>query len=116
MENGEGIIGYHYLHGTDKTVGDFKIWGSISSHADDGDVAFILNYQWNDVINPNQTYESDNEKANLANRYFNPADYNVKIQWRDRSVMNSKGVWTSGWMSGSASAIRGSSKQKGTRR
>lgn len=36
VENGEGIIGYQYLHGTNKDVGDFKIYGTASIHREYG--------------------------------------------------------------------------------
>jgi len=116
IENGEGVVGYQYLHGTNKKVGDFQISGTICSHADDGSVAFNMTYQWNDVIDPNLTYESDGAKATIANMLFNPKDYTIRIRWNDRSVMDSKGAWTSGWMATPPPAAATSSGRRGTRR
>lgn len=36
VENGEGIIGYQYLHGTNKDVGDFQIRGTAKIHREHG--------------------------------------------------------------------------------
>lgn len=37
VENGEGIIGYQYLHGTNKDVGDFRIFGTVTTHNQNGE-------------------------------------------------------------------------------
>lgn len=101
IENGEGIVGYHYLHGTNGTVGDFLVSGYISKHKN-GDTAFVMTYGWNDVIDPNFDYDTDRLKAFLAPIAFpfsSREDYVIRISWMDRSVMNSKGKFVNGWFS-----------------
>jgi hypothetical protein len=47
IENGEAIIGYRYLHGTDATVGGFERLGSATmmQNSDEGyDITFSMSY------------------------------------------------------------------------
>lgn len=90
--------------------------GGFCSHEDTGEVAFNLTYQWNDIIDPNLKYASDKAKAGWAYEHFAPKDYIVRIRWYDRSVMNSSGIWTSGWMaSPTTGTTSGSRNQRGSR-
>ena len=53
MENGEGIIGYHYLHGPNTDVGGFRMWGTatvVNNKCDECEIRFDLRYIWNDVM------------------------------------------------------------------
>ena len=64
VENGEGIIGYQYLHGTNASVGDFQIIGTSSLNGTN--ITLDLSYHWNDVIDPNPQYSTDNIKSLIA--------------------------------------------------
>lgn len=98
IENGEQMIGYQYLHGTNADVGGFKIAGSITKDQNGG-ATVSFSYQWNDRIDPNFIYESDSKKAKFAKSFANPKDYTIRIQWSDSSTLSSDGVFTSGWLS-----------------
>ena len=86
MENGEGIIGYQYLHGTNETVGDFQIRGTGIATPDGSGgyrVDFNLTFTWHDVIDPNPTYDTDTMKdaiAGVLSGGFREA-YNIHISW-----------------------------------
>jgi len=88
IENGEGIIGYQYLHGTNADVGGFGIKGTVSKDAQ-GVLTYDLNYTWNDMIDPNFQYGSDSIKAQIAQNipFANPADYYIQISWSDKTVI-----------------------------
>ena len=83
IENGEDIIGYQYLHGTNSNVGGFHIAGSIQKTSN-GKVLYSLSCTWNDLIDPNPMYTSDKKKARLAEwiPFANPTDYKISISWR----------------------------------
>jgi len=109
VENGEGIIGYQYLHGTKKPVGDFRIvgWGQVTRFqqphravvpsrnpflrvgvVDRGPGAQVdleLTYVWNDIIAANSHYISDEIKSALAYVFTagKSASYRISIGWRD---------------------------------
>jgi|SRR5262245_12520157 len=107
VENGEGIIGYHYLHGTNKDVGDFQIvgFGEVSRYQGPRvvfssnpykpprtlprrpgvRVDLELTYVWNDIIDPNYSYSSDTIKSVLGFVISggNAEDYVLSIGWRD---------------------------------
>ncbi|MDG3003638.1 hypothetical protein [Paludisphaera mucosa] len=107
VENGEGIIGYQYLHGTNKDAGDFLIvgFGEVSRYqgpqiARSGHpfmppkslppgggirVDFELTYVWNDVIDPNNRYITDKIKSAVATAIsWNKAkSYQISIGWRN---------------------------------
>lgn len=56
IANGEGIVGYQYLHGTNADAGGFKHEGATTvTPLPDGTyrVTVDASYQWNDVIDPN---------------------------------------------------------------
>ncbi len=104
LENGEGIIGYNYLHGSNSKVGDFRIEGKISVDSK-GAFTFNLKYTWNDIIDPNLTYSTDVIKAvfGTAITLGNARPYVIRIQWSDVSVLKPKSKggwkWTKGWFS-----------------
>ena len=102
IENGESIIGYQYLHGTNADVGGFKIKGSISRDAE-GNVTYDLTYTWNDIIDPNFDYTSDQMKAKFANSipFITPTDYTIRISWSDKTIIKANPSifnWNSGWL------------------
>lgn len=82
MENGEQIIGYQYLHGTNSAAGDFKIKGTATKDSD-GNVDADLFFEWNDVIDPNFQYYTDTIKAQIAQQIpgANPTNYIIRIGW-----------------------------------
>lgn len=86
IENGEDMIGYQYLHGTNADAGGFQIIGTIEKDYK-GNVNYDLRCTWNDRIDPNFQYSSDKMKTEFANKYLwligaNPKDYNISISWR----------------------------------
>ena len=102
IQNGEDIIGYQYLHGTNADVGGFQIKGTISKNSK-GDVTYKLTYTWNDKIDPNFMYYSDSKKAEFAKSipFANPTDYTIRITWSDKTVIKAKPTWynwNSGWL------------------
>ena len=102
IENGEDIIGYQYLHGTNADAGDFQIQGTISKD-EKGNVTYDLTYTWNDIIDPNFMYSSDSKKAEFAKSipFANPTDYTIHISWSDKSVIKAKPSWKNrnrGWL------------------
>lgn len=84
IQNGEDIIGYQYLHGTNADVGGFQIKGVVSKD-DSGKVTYQLTYTWNDIIDPNFIYESDSKKAKFAKNipFAKPTDYIIRIKWSE---------------------------------
>lgn len=92
IENGEGIVGYQYLHGTDSTVGDFRIAGdTVVQPQPDGTYKVTLNsgYTWNDKIDPNPIYATDQMKSRWAEIItLGKADpYDIHITWHDQSTV-----------------------------
>lgn len=83
IENGEDIIGYQYLHGTNADAGGLRICGTVGRDAT-GTAIYDVNCTWNDIIDPNFNYDSDRKKAALANLiiFSNPSDYKISITWR----------------------------------
>jgi len=92
IENGEGIVGYQYLHGTNANVGDFERGGnaSIVRNADGGaTVTLNMDYRWNDVIDPNPQYSTDRWKSTIAEVVtMGQADaYDIHIGWSETTVI-----------------------------
>ena len=102
IQNGEDIIGYQYLHGTNADVGGFQIKGTVSKNKK-GDTTYDLIYTWNDKIDPNFMYYSDSKKAEFAKSIplANPKDYTIRITWSDKTVIKAKPTWynwNTGWL------------------
>jgi hypothetical protein len=101
LENGEGIIGYQYLHGTNKNVGDFDISGSAdvihlygqsyegqnTSEQSGTTINMRLQFVWNDMIDPNSNYTSDIIKSAIAEiiTIGEAESYRISIGWHDES-------------------------------
>ncbi len=86
VENGEGIIGYQYLHGTNADVGGFVIWGEgriISLPAGQRMIVLNLNFQWNDMIDPNPQYQTDSIKSIIGEiiTLGQAESYEIHISW-----------------------------------
>ena len=84
IENGESIIGYQYLHGTNADVGGFRVIGSVGKTTH-GQLMYSLQCTWNDIIDPNLEYASDRKKLQLAKLISRPADYRISITWTECS-------------------------------
>ena len=102
IQNGEDIIGYQYLHGTNADVGGFQIKGTVSKNKK-GDITYDLTYTWNDKIDPNFMYDSDSKKAEFAKSIplANPTDYTIRITWKDKTVIRANPKWynrNTGWL------------------
>jgi len=92
MENGEGMVGYQYLHGTNATVGDFQRSGTATQeiNADgSGTITFDMEYGWNDVIDPNPQYSTDRWKSTIAEIVtLGLADpYDIHINWNETTIV-----------------------------
>jgi hypothetical protein len=106
MENGEGVVGYQFLHGTNADVGDFEIWGSGNvTKVNQAGVAVVpsenpyapdvamqgagtridldLRFQWNDKIDPNGKYISDDIKSAIAEMitFGHAESYVFSVTW-----------------------------------
>jgi WXG100 family type VII secretion target len=108
LENGEGIVGYQYLHGTNANVGGFELDGNakISKEGDGYAVKFDLDYTWNDVIDPNAKYRTDVIKNTFAEVItLGQADpYALHITWSEETIvhLDARGqvVSVEGWPGG----------------
>ena len=92
IENGEGIVGYQYLHGTNADVGGFKHNGGTTvTPLSDGAyrVTVAASYQWNDVIDPNPQYSTDQRKSLIAEILtLGRADpYDLHIGWQSTTTL-----------------------------
>jgi hypothetical protein len=91
MENGEGIVGYQYLHGTNMNVGGFQIGGTTTrtSGTEGVTVTLDLSYTWNDIIDPNPRYWTDRIKNFFAELItLGQADgYTISITWQARAIV-----------------------------
>jgi hypothetical protein len=98
IENGEGIVGYQYLHGTNANVGGFHVHGTGriertygQTEADGTDVpescAVTLDvaYTWNDMIDPNPQYDTDTWKSMFAELITlgQAESYRMSITWHE---------------------------------
>lgn len=103
IENGEGMIGYQYLHGTNADVGGFQIDGWVraehvqeprsesSTPQDPGELSsapmilvhYYLEYTWNDMIDPNPNYGTDKFKAAIGEAVSlgGAQSYRLSIRW-----------------------------------
>ena len=104
IENGENAVGYQFLHGTNESVGGFKISGSVMKNTN-GDVTYMMTYTWNDIIDPNNMYTTDIEKSNAAkgNGIVKPKDYEIHLTWNDATTIRAnegKMFWQKnlGWL------------------
>ena len=91
IENGY-YTGYELLHGSNREVGDFEMWGGFTTERQ-GDYLlyhFNITCQWNDKIDPNYSYNSDVELETFIRLfgfpfpYFSPADYVIRIRWNKK--------------------------------
>lgn len=92
LQNGESIYGYNYLHGVNGDAGGYVISATITRYC--GYITYDATCTWNDIIDPNLSYSSDKQKAELAKSipFANPTDYTISITWNDTFVENVGGV------------------------
>ena len=81
MENGEGIIGYHYLHGTN---GGFDIVGTYV--ATKCKVKYDIYFQWNDVMDKNNKYLTDDVKTAVGLSISNgqAKGFKFSVRWNGK--------------------------------
>ena len=86
LENGEGIVGYNYLHGVNMDAGGYVVSATITYSC--GYINYDVTCTWNDIMDPNYQYESDQLKDEIAHLipFANPTDYVVSITWNDRFI------------------------------
>ena len=106
MENGESIIGYQYLHGTNFDVGDFEIegYGTVSSMSRGYQIVELeLTFTWHDRIDPNLIYKTDKFKFQIAELLTEGvADpYDIHISWTEHITVwideDGNPVYITGW-------------------
>jgi hypothetical protein len=94
VENGEGVVGYEFLHGTHRRRGDFEFGGTAHVYrmlSGDYEVRVDMRYTWHDVMDPNPAnYRSDEWKSFLAEAAtMGEADpYNLDISWNSPLTMH----------------------------
>lgn len=99
IENGENMVGYEYLHGTNgdlqhylelgATVNDvgFRIIGNVNKLSN-GVVKYSLIFEWNDIIDPNPQYTTDIKKNEFAEQIADPQEYILRIKWNSSGIYN----------------------------
>ncbi len=77
--------GYELLHGTNASVGDFKMKGNLVKK---GAMCFdgIFQYTWNDVIDPNPQYKMDMFLYYCSKIFFagKPKNYTIRINFSSK--------------------------------
>jgi hypothetical protein len=91
MENGEAVVGYQYLHGTNKDVGDFNMTGNstVTRSGNGYEVRIKSRYTWNDIIDPNFQYSTDRWKDKVAQiiSLGHAKPYQIHITWTEETVV-----------------------------
>jgi RHS repeat-associated protein len=96
--SGEGIIGYHYLGGSNSSVGGFHVYGYMEKQRDCS-VDIDLIYEFNDITDPNLTYNSDIWKSSLAAgaTLGQARAYRTQIRWRSQATYRKPERESVGW-------------------
>ena len=91
----------HEVNNTNMKAGGYVILGYIDKTSKRCTV-FNLTYQWNDIIDPNLSYDTDVIKSRFAKivSFGQSKDYDIHITWSDKSIMIGK-KFISGWLSSS---------------
>ncbi len=91
IQNGESIVGYDYLHGTNASVGDFQITGiaDVLRSGSGSTVSFSITHDWGDIIDPNPQYVTDNWKSFVAEvaTLGQAAGYVLHVRWSEEVVV-----------------------------
>jgi hypothetical protein len=90
--NGESIVGYDYLHGSNSLVGDFQIQGTAQLFPEGTGyrAELSLTYTWNDIIDDkSETYWSDWVKNTFAEiiTMGKATPYNIHISWQETTYV-----------------------------
>jgi RHS repeat-associated protein len=107
IDTSEKLTGYSLLHGTNQF---FDSWGKYTVTKLKGGcikISFDLTHTWNDIIDPNDEYETDIQKSawvTTQTRYFfdkKPHDYVISIAWNAKATvtLNKEGkiITEDGW-------------------
>jgi hypothetical protein len=94
-----GFSGYALLHGTDRTVGDFRFtgWATVEDAIDpaegDLDIELDLRFAFNDIINPNRNYIMDRIRSAGAEilTLGQAESYELSIYWSSSCLAEVKG-------------------------
>ncbi|ATB33250.1 RHS repeat-associated core domain-containing protein [Melittangium boletus] len=94
IENGEGVIGYQYLHGSNPAAGDFQITGTMDIQLKNTpggpmySVSFQTTYKWNDIMDRNDDYETDKFKDKVANVISGTmaAPFTFSVSWDSNPI------------------------------
>jgi hypothetical protein len=84
-----GFSGYALLHGTNKTVGDFRLtgWADVQDAVDPADGAFDIDldrrFAFNDIVDPNENYRMDTIRSVFATVLTagRAKSYRISISW-----------------------------------
>jgi len=63
IDNGESVVGYQYLHGTNGGLGRTGTVDIVRNPDGTATVNLNMQYSWNDVIDPNEEYDTDTKKT-----------------------------------------------------
>lgn len=98
IQNGEGVVGYEYLHGTDASKGDFRYQGTTNVRPlPNGtyEVTTHGGYTWNDTIDPNPKYSTDRWKSKVAEvlTLGQASPYDLHVTWHaeTKTVLDKNG-------------------------
>ena len=82
MEIEDGYsTGYEFLHGTNRSVGDFNIQGDVI--VSDNVISYNVTLTWNDIIDPNLKNGPD-WIALILYLLYDSKDYIIRISWEDQ--------------------------------
>ena len=83
LSNGEGIIGYNYLHGVDMKAGGLEIKEVVIGKPSAKVKTVAINCVWHDFLNVNSCYPTDIIKAKIAKLIpgAKPKDCEIAISW-----------------------------------
>ena len=88
IDNGEDMVGYQYLHGSNNEVGDCEVSGSFRVDKIDDKRHFAtlkgnVRLRWNDIIDPNPQYKTDSIKSIYAElcTFGVAKPYELHIEW-----------------------------------
>jgi len=97
IDNGEGVVGYQYLHGSNAEAGGFEVEGTASQlDSSSGLISVDLTYTWNDIMDPNPEYLSDRAKAAFAELITlgGAESYDFHVTWKETYVVSCVGTCT----------------------
>ena len=96
ITNGEGIVGYNYLHGVSYDIENglygYQVDATITKS--NGFTVYRIKSTWHDAIDPNFVYATDRAKASFAQTipFADPQNYNLIVSWEDIYIENSEGI------------------------